>query len=221
MAMLKELRERVLAAGKRLRAYNLIVMAGGTVAARDPETNLCVITPSGMEYEDLRWEDMCVIDIHTYKLIDGFRRPSCASDMFTKVLRDRPDILCVTHSHSRYATAFSVCNREIPVTTTTQGNLVGGPVPCTHWVHPDPHTDAYLQDIVDTMGDGYAVNIRNHGLVVGGPTVEEAIENLITCEVSAEIAFIAELLGDPYYLTADEAKRAHAFAKAVVGQHIK
>jgi len=76
VAMLKELRERVLAAGKRLRTYNLIVMAGGTVAARDPETNLCVITPSGMEYEDLRWEDMCVIDIETYKLIDGFRRPS-------------------------------------------------------------------------------------------------------------------------------------------------
>jgi len=167
MAMLKELRERVLTAGKKLRTYDLIVMAGGTVAARDPETNLCVITPSGMEYEDLRWEDICVIDINTFELIDGFRRPSCACDMFTKVLRARPDILCVTHSHSRYATAFAVCNREIPVVTTTHGNLVGGAVPCTHWVHPGPHDEAYLQDIVDTMGDGYAVNIRNHGLIVG------------------------------------------------------
>jgi L-ribulose-5-phosphate 4-epimerase len=221
MAMLRELRERVLAAGKRLRTYDLIVMAGGTVAARDPETNLCVITPSGMEYEDLRWEDMCVIDIDTFELIDGFRRPSCACDMFTKVLRSRPDILCVTHSHSRYATAYAVCNKEIPVVTTTHGNLVGGPVPCTHWIHPDPHNEAYLQDIVDTMGDGFAVNIRNHGLIVGGHTVEEAIENIITCEVSAQIAFIAEQLGDPVYLSTDEAKRAYAFAKSVVGQHIK
>ncbi|MEA4854014.1 MAG: class II aldolase/adducin family protein [Christensenella sp.] len=221
MAMLRELRERVLEAGKRLRTYDLIVMAGGTVAARDPETNLCVITPSGMEYEDLRWDDMCVIDIETYKLVDGYRRPSCACDMFTKVLRERPDILCVTHSHSRYATAYAVCDREIPVVTTTHGNLVGGSVPCTHWVHPDPHNEEYLQDIVDTMGSGYAVNIRNHGLVVGGPTVEEAIENIITCEVSAQIAFIAEQLGNPYYLTPDEADRAHKFAKSVVGQDIK
>ena len=221
MALLKELREKVLAAGKRLRTYDLIVMAGGTVAARDPETNLCVITPSGMEYEDLRWEDMCVIDINTYELIDGFRRPSCASDMFTKVLRDRPDILCVTHCHSKYATAFSVCNREIPVVTTTHGNLVGGSVPCTHWVHPDSHSEDYLQDIVDSMGDGLAVNIRNHGLVVGGHTVEDAIENIITCEVSAQIAFISEQLGNPYYLSRDEAKRAYDFAKSVIGQDVK
>jgi len=51
--------------------------------------------------------------------------------------------------------------------------------------------------------------------------VEEAIENIITCEVSAQIAFIAEQLGDPYYLNASEAKTAHDFAKAVVGQDIK
>jgi L-ribulose-5-phosphate 4-epimerase len=219
--MLKELRERVLAAGKKLREYNLIVMAGGTVAARDPDTNLVVITPSGMEYENLTWEDMCVIDIDTLKSVDGKRRPSCASDMFTAVLRARPDILCVTHSHSRYATAFAALNREIPVITTTQGNLVGGPVPCTHWVHPGPHTPEYLKDIVDTMGSGFAVNIRNHGLVVGGRTVEESIENIITCEVTAETTFIAEQMGRPYFLSPDETRQAHEFAKSVVGQHIK
>lgn len=221
MALLKDLRQRVLDAGKRLLQYNLIVMAGGTVAARDPETGYCVITPSGMEYEELTWEDMCVIDINTLELIDGHRRPSCAGDMFTKVLRARPDILCVTHSHSRYATAFACCNKEIPCATTTQGNLVGGPVPCTDWIHPDPHCEEYLQNIVDKMGDGYAVNIRNHGLVVGGPTVEEAIENIITCEVTAQTAFLAMQLGGAIWLSDDECIRAHAFAKSVVGQHIK
>ncbi len=219
MATLKQLRERVLIAGKKLRAYDLIVMAGGTVCARDMESNLAVITPSGMEYEDLTWEDMCVIDINTYELIDGHRKPSCACDMFTKVLRARPDLECVIHSHSKYATAFSILGREIPIATTTHGNLVGGPVPVTHWIHPDPHTPEYLQDIVDTMGKGYAVNIRNHGLVVGGRTVEEAIENIVTCEVTAHTAFIAEMLGKPTYLTQDEADRAFAFAKAAVGQH--
>lgn len=219
MAMLEELRRRVLIAGKKLRTYDLIVMAGGTVAARDPETGYVVITPSGMEYEELTWEDMCVIDINTYEVIDGHRKPSCASDMFTKILRERPDILCVTHSHSKYATAFAVVGREIPVATTTHGNLVGGPVAVTHWIHPDPHTPEYLQDIVDTMGDGYAVNIRNHGPVVGGRTVEEAIENIITCEVTAHITFIAEQLGTPAFLTQEEAKRAFDFCKSAVGQH--
>ena len=215
--MLRELREQVLKAAKKLREYDLIVMAGGTVAARDVETGYVVITPSGMEYDDLTWEDMCVIDLELNK-IDGKRRHSIASDMFIEVLKARPDLNAVTHSHSKYATAFACLNREIPVITTTHGNLVGGPVPCTSWLHPDPHTPEYLADIVNKMGTGYACNIRNHGLICGGRTVDEAIENLITCEVSAYTCFIAEQMGQPTYLTADETKRAFNFCKSAVGQ---
>ena len=215
--MLKELREEVLIAAKKLREYDLIVMAGGTVAARDPETGYVVITPSGMEYEHLTWEDMCVIDLDLNK-IDGKRRHSVASDMFVEILKARPDLNAVTHSHSKYATAFACLGREIPVITTTQGNLVGGPVPCTSWIHPDPHTPEYLADIVKTIGTGYACNIRNHGPIVAGRTVHEAIENLITCEVTAETTFIAEQMGKPHYLTPDETKRAFDFCKSAVGQ---
>ena len=218
--MLEQLRQSVLKAAKKLREYDLIVMAGGTIAARDPETGYVVITPSGMEYDDLSWEDMCVIDMDLNK-IDGIRRCSIASDMFTEILKARPDINAVTHAHSKYATAFACINREIPVITTTHGNLVGGPVPCTSWVHPDPHTPEYLADIVSTMGNGYACNIRNHGLLAAGRTVEEAIENLITCEVSAHICFISEQMGKPYYLSPDETKRAFDFCKSAVGQNEK
>jgi len=215
--MLKELRECVLKAAKKLREYDLIVMAGGTVAARDPETGYVVITPSGMEYDGLTWEDMCVIDMNLNK-IDGKRRHSIASDMFTEILKARPDLNAVTHSHSKYATAFSCLGREIPVITTTQGNLVGGPVPCTSRVHPDPHTLEYLTDIVTTLGSGYALNIRNHGPIAAGRTVEEAIENIITLEVTAHTCYIAEQMGKPYYLTQGETKRAFDFCKSFVGQ---
>jgi L-ribulose-5-phosphate 4-epimerase len=217
--MLKNLRKRVLRAAKKLREYDLIVIAGGTVAARDPDTGYVVITPSGMEYDDLTWEDMCVIDMNLNK-IDGKRRNSIASDMFTEILKARPDLNAVTHSHSRYATAFSCINREIPVTTTTHGNLVGGPVLCTSWVHPDPHTPEYLDDIVKTIGSGVACMIRNHGVLACGDSVEEAVENLITIEVTAQITFIAEQMGTPYILTPDEAKRAYDFCKSAVGQHV-
>ena len=218
--MLKELRERTLRAGKLLREYNLIVMAGGTVSARDPETGYIVISPTGMEYEGLTWEDMCVIDIDM-NYVDGWRKPSVCCDMFTEIYKARPDVNAVVHSHSRYATAFSCCNMEIPVITTTQGNLVGGPIPCTHWIHPDPHEPKYLKDIVDTIGSGWGCNLRNHGPVICGPTIEEAIENCITVEVTAETTFIARLLGNPEYLTPDETRRAYEFCKSSVGQHHK
>ncbi|MDD5017859.1 MAG: class II aldolase/adducin family protein [Eubacteriales bacterium] len=215
--MLKELRQRVLVAAKKLREYDLIVMAGGTVAARDSETGLVVITPSGMEYDDLTWEDMTVIDAALNK-VDGARKQSVCSDMFMEIFKARSDIGAVCHSHSRYATAFACCNMQIPVITTTQGNLVGGPVPCTHWVHPDPHEPAYLRDIVETIGFGFACNIRNHGPVVCGRTVEEAIENIITVEVTAQTTYIARQLGNPDYLSEEETLRAYQFCKSSVGQ---
>lgn len=217
MAMLENLRRRVLVAAKKLREYDLIVMAGGTVAAMDRETGYMVITPSGMEYDDLTWEDMVVVD-KELKKVDGARKQSVCSDMFMEIFKARPDIGAVCHSHSRYATAFACCNMEIPVITTTQGNLVGGPVPVTHWVHPDPHEPGYLKDIADTIGKGFACNIRNHGPVVCGRTVEEAIENIITVEVTAETTFIARQIGQPYILTEDETRRAFEFCKSAVGQ---
>jgi len=219
MAMLQDLRRRVLIAAKKLREYDLIVMAGGTVAAIDPQTGLMVITPSGMEYDDLSWEDMVVVDKNLNK-VDGERKQSVCSDMFMEIFKARPDIHAVCHSHSRYATAFACCDMEIPVITTTQGNLVGGPVPCTNWVHPDPHEPGYLKDIVDTIGKGFSCNIRNHGPIVCGRTVEEAIENTITVEVTAETAFIAGQLGQPYILSKDETRRAFEFCKSAVGQDL-
>lgn len=217
MAMLEDLRRRVLIAARKLREYDLIVMAGGTVGARDPETGLMVITPSGMEYEDLTWEDMVVVD-ESLKRVDGARKQSVCADMFWEIFKARKDINGVTHSHSRYATAFSCCNMEIPVITTTQGNLVGGPVPCTKWVHPDPHEPGYLQDIVDAIGTGFACNLRSHGPVVCGWTVEEAIENIITVEVTAETTFIARQMGEPYVLSPYETRRAFEHCKSAVGQ---
>ena len=218
VAMLEELRRRVLLAAKKLREYNLIVMAGGTVAAMDAETGLMVITPSGMEYDDLTWEDMVVVD-KDLKKVDGVRKNSVCTDIFMEIFKARPDIGAICHSHSRYATAFACCDMEIPVITTTQGNLVGGPVPCTSWAHPDPHEPKYLKDIVDAIGDGFACNMRNHGPIVCGRTVEEAIENIITVEVTAETTFIAMKLGTPYILSPDETRRAYAFCKSAVGQH--
>jgi len=52
--VLKRLRKDVLKAAKKLREYDLIVMAGGTVAARDLETGYVVVTPSGTTFFKMR-----------------------------------------------------------------------------------------------------------------------------------------------------------------------
>ncbi|GAA0182066.1 class II aldolase/adducin family protein [Clostridium sediminicola] len=215
--MLKELREEVLEVAKKLTRYNLVVLAGGTVCARDKESGYIAITGSGMDYDDMTWEDVCIIDIDL-NIIDGGRRISVASDMFTEIMKARPDVGAVIHTHSRYATAFATLGKEIPVVTTTQANLVGGSVPVVTPIHPGPHTPEYLNNIVDTLGTGMACNLENHGPVVVGKDLKECLEVAVTIEVTAHVASIAYQMGQPYILNPEQAKLAYEYCKKSVGQ---
>ncbi|HPA60575.1 MAG TPA: class II aldolase/adducin family protein, partial [Clostridia bacterium] len=78
--MLKELKERVLAANLELPRQGLIKYTWGNVSARDAATGLVVIKPSGVSYDIMKAEDMVVMDM-TGKVVEGSLRPS--SDALT------------------------------------------------------------------------------------------------------------------------------------------
>ncbi len=216
--MLKELRQDVLKIAKKLREYSLVVAAGGTVCARDPETGYFAITASGMNYDDMTWEDICIID-EELNVIDGKRKVSVASDMFIEIMKARKDINSVIHTHSLYATSFACIGEDIPVVTTTQANICGGPVPVVKPLHPGPHNAKYLQRIVDAFGQkGYACNLQNHGPVCGGKNLEVCLEVAVTIEVTAQNYVIAKSIGKPFLLSEEETKIAFEFCQGSVGQ---
>lgn len=215
--MLKELRKEVMKTANKLIEYKLVVMAGGTVCARDPETGYVAITASGMNYDEMTWEDVAVIDLDL-NIIESRRKISVASDMFVEILKNRRDLNAVIHTHSIYATSFASLGKEIPVITTTQANLVGGSVPVVKPLHPGPHTPEYLKNIVDTLGKGMTCNLMGHGPIVTGRTLNECLENAVTIEITAQNAFIAYQLGEPYILNEKETKIAYDYCKRAVGQ---
>lgn len=215
--MLKELREEVLETARKLRSYNLVVIAGGTVCARDKESGYIAITASGMNYDEMTWEDICLIDIDL-NIIQSRRKISIASDMFTEIMKARPDVGAVIHTHSRYATAFAALGKEVPVITTTQANLVGGPVPVVKPIHPGSHTPEYLKNIVDTLGEGMACNLASHGPIVVGKDLKECLEVAVTVEVTAHTASIAYQIGQPYILNPQQTELAYKYCKECVGQ---
>src|SRR5215204_2485797 len=112
--ILEELRARVLHTALLLPKYNLVWMAGGTVCARDPQTGYVVVTPSGLDYSELAPAGMIVTDMELNP-VDGKYRPSVALNLWTNFMRIRPELNAVVHTHSPYATAFSVVYEPIPV----------------------------------------------------------------------------------------------------------
>ena len=108
---------------------NLVVWTGGNISARDPESGLVVIKPSGVRYEDLTPNLMVVVDMEG-KIVEGDLKPSSDTASHLYIYRHREDINGVVHTHSRYATAFAAVGKSIPVYLTAQGDEFGCEIPC-------------------------------------------------------------------------------------------
>jgi len=213
--ILEELRARVLHTALLLPKYNLVWMAGGTVCARDPQTGYVVVTPSGLDYSELAPADMIVTDMELNP-VDGKYRPSVALNLWTNFMRIRPELNAVVHTHSPYATAFSVVYEPIPVITETMADWFGQPVPVTRYLSVEDPEFSTLP--VEVMDDGYAVLLGNHGPITVGKTLEHALERAVTLEEAARTYSIARSIGIPIPVTEEQAHASFEYYHHRYGQ---
>ena len=213
--ILEELRTHVLQTALLLPKYNLVWMAGGTVCARDQQTGYVVVTPSGLDYGRLTPADMIVTDMEL-NLVDGNYRPSVALNLWTNFMRLRPELNAVVHTHSPYATAFSVVYEPIPVITETMADWFGKSVPVTRYLSVEDPEFPTLP--VEVMSDGYAVLLGNHGPITVGKTLEHALERAVTLEEAARTYSIARTIGTPVSLTEVQASASFDYYHNRYGQ---
>jgi L-ribulose-5-phosphate 4-epimerase len=214
--LLEDLRTQVLDAALLLPKYGLVWMAGGTVCARDPQTGYVVVTPSGLDYQRLKPDDMIVTDMDM-NLVEGKYRPSVALDLWIDFMRARPDeIYAVVHTHSPYATAFSVVHESIPVITETMADWFGQPVLVTRYLSVEDSEFPTLP--VQVMGGGYAVLLGNHGPITVGKTLSQALERAVTLEEAARTYSIAKTIGVPSALREDQARASFDYYHHRYGQ---
>jgi L-ribulose-5-phosphate 4-epimerase len=213
--ILEELRTSVLQTALLLPKYNLVWMAGGTVCARDLQTGHVVVTPSGLDYERLTADDMIVTDMEM-NLVEGRYRPSVALNLWIGFMRARPELYAVVHTHSPYATAFSLVYQSIPVITETMADWFGQPVPVTRYLSVEDPEFPSLP--VEVMGDGYAVLLGNHGPITVGKTLQHALERAVTLEEAARTYMIARNISEPVALTDKQARASFDYYHNRYGQ---
>ena len=213
--ILEELRAHVLQTARLLPKYNLVWMAGGTVCARDPQTGYVVVTPSGLDYERLTPDDMTVTDMDM-NLVEGKFRPSVALNLWIGFMRARTELNAVVHTHSPYATAFSVAYQPIPVITETMADWFGQPVQVTRYLSVEDPEFSTLP--VEVMGNGYAVLLGNHGPITVGKTLEHALERAVTLEEAARTYSIARTINVPVTLTEEQARASFDYYHNRYGQ---
>lgn len=212
---LAALRESLVALHAELPANNLVAWTGGNVSARDPESGLIAIKPSGVRYEDLTAETMVVVDPDG-AIVEGSYAPSSDTASHLYIYRHRPDVNGVVHTHSRYATAFAAVGRPIPVYLTAHADEFGGEIPCAGFTLIGD--DGIGRLVVEGIGTSPAILLKNHGVFTVGPTAKAAVKAAVMTEDVAATVFLALQLGTPDTLPEDVVARLHDRYMNVYGQ---
>jgi L-ribulose-5-phosphate 4-epimerase len=213
--LLAALRESLVELHAELPRHNLVVWTGGNVSARDPESGLIAIKPSGVRYADLTAETMVVLDPDG-TVVEGSYSPSSDTASHLYVYRHRPDVNGVVHTHSRFATAFAAVGRSIPVYLTAQADEFGGEIPCAGFTLIGDEGIGRL--VVEGIGSSPAILLKNHGVFAVGPTAKAAVKAAIMTEDVAATVFAALQLGTPDVLPDDVVAKLHERYMNVYGQ---
>lgn len=198
--MLEELKKRVFEQNIALVKHGLVVLTWGNVSAKDEETGLVVIKPSGVLYNTMKVEDMVVVDIEG-NVIEGRYRPSSDLPTHLYLYKQYTTLGGIVHTHSTYATAFAQSGREITAYGTTHADAFYGNVPCARELTDEEIDEAYEQNtgkvIAEAISDVEAIPamlVKNHGVFTWGSTPEKAVENAVTLEEVAKMALLTEQL---------------------------
>ena len=196
--MLEELKEIVCKANLELPKYGLVTFTWGNVSGVDREKGLMVIKPSGVDYDNMKPEDMVVVSLTTGERVEGKWKPSSDTATHVALYNAFPNIGGIVHTHSRWATTFAQAGMQIPAMGTTQADYFYGGIPCTRPMTPKEIQGEYEKEtgnvIIETFRvDGIdpmevpAVNVFSHGPFAWGTDPHNAVHNAVVME---EVAFM-------------------------------
>lgn len=196
----------IIATAQAMNSSGINSGTAGNVSARTSSGML--ITPSGMDYEQLTPEDVVAMDFDTSWFATNNLKPSSEWRMHLDVMRARPDINAVVHTHSTHATALSLHGRGLGPYHYMVAAAGGHDIRCA------PYATFGSQELsegaVAALEGRRACLLAHHGVLAAGPDLASALSLAIQVEELAQQYLASLALGEPPQLTVAEMRRVVA-----------
>lgn len=194
-------RELVAEYGRKLADSGLCPGTSGNISIYNAELGLIAISPSGMDYYDIKPEDVVITDLDA-NIVDGNRKPSSEWALHTSFYKHKPTARAVVHTHSVYCTTFAVLGQPIRAVHYVIGDANTAEVPCAPYMTFG--TTELAEAAMEVIGESDAVLLANHGIVVCGKSIASAFSLARNMEYIAELQYRAMAIGSPNILTAEQ-----------------
>lgn len=202
--MLEQLKKKVFEANMALPRHGLVIFTWGNVSGIDREKGLIVIKPSGVDYDEMKQEDMVVVDWNG-NVVEGRYKPSSDTATHLEMYKAFPDVGGIVHTHSTWATIFSQAGSDIPALGTTHADYFYGPIPCTRPMTAEEIQTEYEKNTGLVIAETFkekdpeqipAVLVREHGPFSWGKDPAEAVYHAVVLEQLAQMSYYTQALRD-------------------------
>lgn len=189
--MYKQEKRLILSTCLEIKKNNLVSLSGGNVSMRVGDGTY-LVTPSGMVYEDMKYNDIVVINDEC-RVIEGTRKPSSDAAALVYIFQKMRGINAIIHTHQPYATAAGFITNILPEFLVT---LIDANKNEVHVAPFTPSSDIGMGILaVEYAGDSLAVILKHHGVIAFGSDIKEALYSAVYLEEAAKTYILARSAG--------------------------
>ena len=197
----EELQKRrdIVAACLWMNSSGLNQGTSGNISVRHGDAML--ISPSGVPYEQLEPEDIVAMTLtgeYGSYVATGANVPSSEWRFHLDIMRARPDVGAIVHTHSLYATVLACARKDIPPVHYMIAAAGGSSIRCSRYATYG--TAELSQAALEALEDRNCCILANHGMIATGPNLAKAQWLAVELETIAKQYYLTLCIGGPVLL---------------------
>jgi L-fuculose-phosphate aldolase len=191
--MYEKIKQEIIDTCRQFITEGIIYDTAGNISVRIPETNHVVITPTSIPYDIMKIENIPVLDLKGNDVEKGLKSTS-ETPMHLAILNAFPEINAVVHTHSLYASAFSI--NRIPIQSIYLLSLLVGFVPVAKYAPAGSFEIGVNAVNALKENKSSSVLLANHGVLTTAKDLLMAKNIARYLEKIAELQHIAMIHGE-------------------------
>lgn len=165
----KRIAQQIKDSGVRLLEENLVQGTWGNIAVK-LDDKFMLATPSGLDYEMLKPEQMAKVDMQSLEWT-GTNKATSEKGIHAILISKNDGTTATIHTHPFYGCALAAMCRPLTVPAKYR-DILGDEIPCAKGALPG--TGKLVKNAAETIGDAPACFLGHHGVIVRGKDLDDA-----------------------------------------------